>query len=220
MAWQIIAAAAISAMANRGNKAPRYTPNPEWLKMKEDVMRGVRKGLEEGGYTWSEEVGDQLYRGAMEQSAQHYAGANRRVVESMAPYGNVGAMGRSLSNLNIARAQEESKIGRELDTARETQKLNSYNQLLQMGGSMQDPNLPGAQQDLAAYNAGPKSNIWNALETGASTYLNLTAANTRSEQTDKLLRSIYDIKPIQTPAPAYSTNLKSWPIYDSASSRT
>lgn len=175
MAWALVAAAAISAISASKAGSRKYTPNPEWMAMRSDVMSGIRKGLEEGGYTWSDEMGDQLYRGAMENIAQTYGQAERRTVEAMAPYGNRGAMGRSLTAMNIARAQEEARAGRELDIAQQTQKLQSYSNLLNLGAGMQDPNLPQAQFDFA------KMGQPSPLETGVATYMNLSGAE-KSEQ--------------------------------------
>ena len=180
--WGAVAGGVIGFLGSyaAGGKKAWYSPNPEWLKMREDVMRGIRGGLEEGGYTWSDEIGDKLYRGAVENIAQSYSGANRRILETMAPTGNVGAMGRTLTNLNIARAQEESKVGRELDVAQQTQKLQSYSNLLQLGAGTPDPNLPSLQAEM--FNASqPKPSFFGAVETGLSTYMNLSAAQKKED---------------------------------------
>jgi len=183
-----------------GKKEAKYQPNPQWLAMREDVMKGIREGLEEGGYTWSDEIGDKLYRGAVEDIATRYSGAERRIVESMAPYGNEGAMGRTLTNVNIARAQEEAKAGRDLDVAQEMQKQQSYSNLLQLGAGTPDPNLPSLQADMFNAQQGG-GNVFQAAETGLATYMNLESAQKKEEFWNKWFDRM---------APAPATNLPSW----------
>ena len=211
--WGAIAGAVIGGIGGMlGKKQAKYTPNPEWMAMRSDVMSGIRKGLEEGGYTWSDEMGDSLYRGAMENIAQTYGQAGRRTVEAMAPYGNVGSMRRSLSSINIARAGEEAKAGRELDIARESTKLQSYSNLLNLGAGMQDPNLPQLQASLA--NVGqPRSNLMSGLETGLATYMNLTGAQASEERWNKLFDRMVPpsgASPVNVPS---SSNLMNWGYY-------
>lgn len=221
MSWSMVAMGALSfagsLFGGRGKKQVQYQPNPEWLAMREDVMRGIRTGLEQGGYTWSDEMGEQLYRGALENISQSYSGAERRVVESMAPLGNRGAIGRTMTNLNISRAQEESKAGRDLSIARESEKLKSYSNLLQLGAGTPDPNLPSLQADM--FNASqPTSNIWGALETGVATYANLASADKREGFYNKLFeRMVPPQSPVATPSNIGGA--PTWPVY-SGSART
>ncbi len=180
--WGYVAMGAISLVGSLlGGSRKKYTykPNETWLSMREDVMKGIQEGLEAGGYTWSEEMGDNLFRTAKEDIARDYAGAEESVREVTAPYGAIGALGRGVTDVNIAKAQETSRAGRDLDVARETQKLNSYSNLLQQGGQIGDPNLPGAQLEVGA-NAGyqtPMQNLGRGIETGIATGMNFYQAD-------------------------------------------
>jgi hypothetical protein len=181
--WEAVAGAVVSGLlGGKSRKTPNYTPNPDWLKMQTGVMNAVRAGVEAGGYTWDDAMNTILKRSAVESAATPYKGANERVVSSLAPYGAIGAMGRGLSSINTARAQEESTALRNVDIAREQQKQTSYGQLLGLGAGIQDPNLP--QQNVNMLNAQRPStaqNIGAGLSTGLGTYINLNQAQQNTD---------------------------------------
>ncbi len=200
--WGAIALGGIAAVSSLfGGKKATYQPNPEWLGMREDVMRGIRRGIEEGGYTWSEEMGDTMFRHASESIATRFEGAERKVLEATVPYGAVGAAGRGVSAVNIAEAQETARAGRELDIARESTKLQSYSNLLQMGGSIQDPNLPQAQLD--AYNAAGAPSVGGAIETGLATGLNIYSAQKDKDFWQNFLLQKQGRKPADLSVPSF-----------------
>ena len=176
--WEIVAVAAISSiLGGKSRKTPAYQPNPTWLKMQEDIMTSIDKGLAAGGYTWDDTTNENLKRLAVESAAIPYKGAQERVVSQMAPYGNIGAMGRGLVGLNTARAQDESTALRTIDVKREEQRLGSFNQLMGLGAGIQDPNLP--QNQINAINAQRPSTaqmVGSGLATGLGTKMNLDQA--------------------------------------------
>ena len=173
--WGVVAGAVLSGiLGGKSRKVPDYQPNPVWKKMQEDIMQSVQKGLAAGGYTWDDVTNADLKRLAVESAATPYKGAQERVVSSMAPYGNVGALGRGLSGINTARARDEATALRTVDIKRAEQKLGSYNQLLGLGAGINDPNLP--QNNINAMNAQRPSTaqlIGGGLSTGLGTYMNL-----------------------------------------------
>jgi len=155
----------------------QYQPYGPWMDMQNDIYAGIQKGLEEGGFTFSDEIADKLIRKGLEDVGWKYEGAGRRVTERLAPYGNVGAMGRGLVKLEEARAREESGIGTKVKLLQEQTKLKSYENLLRTGGSMGDPTLPGYQgQLMQAQQPSKMSNLLKAGEQGYLTYLNLSQA--------------------------------------------
>jgi len=158
----ILAGSAISAIGSffgSDRDEVQYQPNPKWLQMQEAVAKGIRKGIEAGGYTFSEETANQLKRQASLDIAASYRGAEEDIKASLAPYGNVGAMGRGLVGLSAARAGQTAEARRGIDIARETTRLESQQNLLGLGAQMRDPNLPQLQADL--------SNQQNVLPTSA-----------------------------------------------------
>lgn len=183
MAWAVIAGAVISAaMSGKSRKTPRYTPNPDWLKMQTGVMNAVRAGVEAGGYTWDDAMNTILKRSAVESAATPYRGAQERVVSSLAPYGNIGAMGRGLSSINVARAEGEAGALRNVDIARQQQKQTSFGQLMGLGAGIQDPNLPQQQVNmLNAQRPSTAQNIGSGLATGVGTYMNLDQAQKNTD---------------------------------------
>lgn len=103
-------------------------------------------------------------------------------MSGLAPYGNVGALGRGLVSMNTARAVDESTALRNVDIARQEQKLASRNQLMGLGAGMQDPNLP--QANINAMNAARPSTsqlIGGGLATGVGTYMNLNQAQQNTD---------------------------------------
>ena len=140
-------------------------------------MQSINKGIEAGGYTWDDITNENLKRMAVEDASIPYKGAQERVVSQMAPYGNIGAMGRGLVGLNTSRAQDEASALRNVDIKRAEQKLGSYNQLMGLGAGIQDPNAP--QNQINALNAQRPSTaqlIGQGLSTGVATYMNLDQA--------------------------------------------
>lgn len=186
MPWEAIAApvigSAISAILGGKSRKATYTPNPDWLKMQTGVMNAVRSGIEAGGYTWDDAMNTILKRSAVESAATPYKGAQERVVSSLAPYGNIGAMGRGLSSINVARAQDEAGALRNVDISREQQKQTSYGQLMGLGAGIQDPNLPQQQVNmLNAQRPSTAQNIGSGLATGIGTYMNLNQAQQNTD---------------------------------------
>ncbi|MCR4287036.1 MAG: hypothetical protein NUW09_03380 [Deltaproteobacteria bacterium] len=189
MPWAIVAASVISGMmANWGREDATYTPNATWVKMREDLMRNVQTGLDAGGYTWDDATNATLKRLGVESAATPYKGAQERVMSGMAPYGNVGAMGRALTGLNTARAESETTAARNVDMAREQAKQTSYGQMLNMAGSIGDPNLP--QAGISMLNSQKPSTmqiLGTGLATGIGTSMNITQAEKNAAFWDKFL---------------------------------
>jgi len=166
----MFASSVIGALGSK-KKRFKYKPYGSWLAMKDDVMKGIRKGIEDGGYTWSEEIGEKLQREALLDISKTYEGTQRRAVENLIPYGNIGAAGRASEGVAIARGQEESSALRQFDIARETQKLSSLQSLLQMGSGMSDPMLPGAAGQFNQQPSNIPGQIATGFEQGLSGYM-------------------------------------------------
>jgi len=168
MAFPVALAMVASSIIGASSKSKqfKYKPYGPWLAMKDDVMKGIQQGIKEGGYTWSEAVGEKLQREAMLDISKTYEGAQRRAVENLIPYGNIGAAGRASQDVAIARSQQESSALRGLDVARETQKLSSLQTLLQLGSGMSDPNLPGAGPQFNRSIENPIAGIARGFEQG------------------------------------------------------
>lgn len=188
--WEVVAGSIISGLLSGQSNSASYTPNKTWLSLQESLMKDISSGLEAGGYTWDDATNALLKRSAVESAASPYKGAQERVVSSLAPYGNVGAMGRGLISLNTARASDEASALRNVDIAREQQKLGSYGQLMSLATGIGDPNMPSMQTGL--YNASnpSSSQVWgNALATGLGTYMNLSQAQSNNDFWNKYLAS-------------------------------
>ena len=104
MAFWLAAASLAGSYLSSKKKSMSYTPDPRWMSMMGDVMAGVQKGIEEGGYTFSTEIADKLKRTAVEQISTRFAGGAEKIQEGLAPYGNVGALGRNLTGFYTAQA--------------------------------------------------------------------------------------------------------------------
>lgn len=192
MSWEIIAASVISSvMSNWGREDASYTPNATWVKMREDLMGRVQTGLAAGGYTWDDATNATLKRLGVESAATPYKGAQERVMSGMAPYGNVGAMGRALTGMNTARAESETTAARNVDMAREQTKQTSYGQMLNMAGSIGDPNLP--QAGISMLNAQKPSMtqvLGTGMATGLGTYMNINQADKNAKFWDDYLNKM------------------------------
>jgi len=150
-------------------------PYAPWMQMQDKIMEGIKRGLDAGGYTFSDELANELIRKGMEDVGRAYEGAGRRVTEQLVPYGNIGAAGRGLEKLESARAGTESGIGTKIRGLQEQTKLKSYENLLSMGQQMPDPTM---QTQLLKYQTPTTAQAWSgAAEQGLSTYLNLSQAD-------------------------------------------
>jgi hypothetical protein len=191
MAWPLIAAAATatlgSLLSSGRKKMPAYKPYGPWLEMQDDIFAGIRKGIEEGGYTWSNEINDRMKRTMALDVSTKYGGQAEKIVQSLVPYGNIGAAGRGLTAVGIAEAQETSRLAGQVDIAREETKLASRENLMRLGAGMRDPMMP--QQQVEAFNAQVPSGtqrFGEALSTGAATYMNLSAAAENRSLIDRI----------------------------------
>lgn len=179
MTWIAIASFGLS-LFDRLNAPKAPTPYAPWMQMQDKIMEGIKRGLDAGGYTFSDDLANELIRKGMEDVGRAYEGAGRRVTEQLVPYGNIGAAGRGLEKLNSARAGAESGIGTKIRGLQEQTKLKSYENLLSMGQQMPDPT---AQTQLLKYQTPTTAQAWSgAAEQGLSTYLNLSQAQ-RDKQT-------------------------------------
>lgn len=187
--WPMVAASIItSVMANWGRDDASYTPNQTWVNMREDLMNQVQTGLSAGGYTWDDATNATLKRLSVESAATPYQGAQERVMSGMSPYGNVGAMGRALTGLNTARAESEATAARNVDVAREQAKQTSYGQMMNLAGSIGDPNLPQAEMSmLNAQKPSTTQILGTGLATGLGTAMNLNQAEQNAAFWDKYL---------------------------------
>lgn len=182
MAWASVGVAVVGgivSMLGSKRKKVKYRPNPSWLHMKESVAAGIREGIELGGYTYSDETADILKRQASLDIARQYTGVEADIKASLAPYGNIGAMGRGFVGLATAEATEKARARMDIDMTQETQKLASYHQLIGQGSAMQDPNLPQLGASLAnQQNVLPTSaRLGTALGEGAAAGLNMWSYN-------------------------------------------
>ncbi len=154
-------------------------PYGPWLEMQDKIIEGIKRGLEAGGYTFSDDVANRLIRKGLEDIGARYEGAARRVKEQIVPYGNIGAAGRKLEGIEAERARAESAIGTDIRTLQEQTKLRSYENLLNLGRSIPDPML---NYELMRYQTPTTGQAFvGAAEQGLSTFLNLSQA-----QRDKL----------------------------------
>lgn len=189
--WEIVAGSVISGiLSGKSRKVPNYQPNPTWIKMQEDIMTSIDKGLTAGGYTWDDTTNENLKRMAVESAAIPYKGAQERVVSQLAPYGNIGALGRGVVGLNTARATDEATALRNVDIKRAEQKLGSYNQLLGLGAGIQDPNAPQNQINmLNAQRPSTAQLVGGGISTGLGTMMNLQQSQQNTDFWNKYLQS-------------------------------
>lgn len=180
----------------------KYTPYGPWINLQKDVISGIKEGLKEGGYTFSDATVEKLRRQALEDIARLYPAQEQHIKEQLIPYGNIGAAGRGLVGLGVAEATQKATALRNIDITRETEKLKSYSNLLAMGGSLQDPMLPAGRMNLmSALNQGPTplQAMGSGMSTGLTTYLNLNQAEEDTQFWNQYLN--------QTQPAVSSTNL-------------
>lgn len=177
-AWAMIAASAVSAglssLLSGDTSSASYTPNAAWSSMQESVANAIKAGLENGGYTWDAATNDLLKTMAKQSVASSYSGGAQKITSSLAPYGNVGAYGRGLSDFYSSKASSESSAANNIDIQQQLEKLKSYSNLISQGSGMQDPNLSQVQMGLFnAKQPTSTSNLGDALSTGIGTAMNM-----------------------------------------------
>jgi len=179
MTWAAIGVSvvggAVSAYAaSKASQKQQFTPSGPFLALQNEIMQGIRAGIEAGGYTFSDAVAAQLKREAQFQVDSQFKGAAQKTTAALTPFGNVTAAGRGLSAINTGRALATSQAQNNVDIQQELQKQKSLQGLLQLGAGMQDPTLPAFK----ASNQFPTQGAVNAnaLGQGVSTGINLYQA--------------------------------------------
>jgi len=153
-----------------GSQTQQFTPFAPFVDLQAAVFAGIQQGIEQGGFTFSDQIANELKRQAAFQVDSQFKGAAQKTTAALTPFGNVTAAGRGLSAINTGRALATSQAQNNVDIQQELQKQKSLQGLLALGAGTQDPTLP-------AFNASNKfpnqqGVFGNALLQGAATGLN------------------------------------------------